>query len=80
MSVPSLHRFVIDRLLESRGHWRRIAKEIGLPYSTLGNIANKTVKDPGIKSIEPLALYFIRRDRMLAKEGAKVLRAFGLQP
>lgn len=50
----------------SRGHWPEIAKETGLGYFTLTNIAQGKVADPRISTVQKLYDYFRSREQVSA--------------
>jgi hypothetical protein len=60
--MPSLHEFVIERLLATRGNWAHVARYSRVPKRTLEKIARREIKNPGVISIERLAEYFRRAD------------------
>lgn len=54
----SLHEYVLEQLLASRGRWSEVAEESGVSKRTLEKIARREIKDPGVSHIEKLAAYF----------------------
>ena len=64
MSTESLLDFVRTRLSEQTGSWPLVARESGVPYSTVKKIALGETPNPGVITVEKLARYF--RDREAA--------------
>jgi transcriptional regulator with XRE-family HTH domain len=56
--MQSIHDFVVERLLDTRGSWSYIAKHSGVSKRTLEKIARREIKDPGVSNIEKLANFF----------------------
>jgi hypothetical protein len=69
----SLHDFVVSGLLKRKKTWPAIARETGVPYPTIGKIARREIKDPGVSSCERLA----RHLRLLDRQEAERLSAGG---
>lgn len=59
----SLHEFVVSGLLRRQGTWPAIARETGVPYPTIGKIARREIRDPGVTSCEKLARHLRLLDR-----------------
>lgn len=53
----SMHERVVARLQALKGHWPQVAKESGVPRSTLRKIAEGTVKNPWARTVEKLDRY-----------------------
>ncbi|NIF80155.1 hypothetical protein F3J20_22635 [Paraburkholderia sp. Cy-641] len=49
---------VVRRLRESKGKWREISRESGVPYATLTHLAQGHSADPRISTLQPLHDYF----------------------
>lgn len=64
----SMHDYVVESLRERRSEIERIAADVKISKWTLLKILQRQIKNPGIKSVEPLYKYF--KDR----EGAKLRR------
>lgn len=58
MTPAEILDYVRARLNESKGRWNSIAKEVGLPMSTVQSIAHGETRNPGILTVEKLAKYF----------------------
>lgn len=54
----SLYDFVMAELRAKRIPQRRIASESGVPFSTVCKIAQGSVKEPSVHTIQRLADYF----------------------
>lgn len=63
MKKTSMHEFVIDKLMESRGKWAAVAMFSGVPKRTLEKIARREIPNPGIKHVQALYDYFTRPKR-----------------
>lgn len=46
---------VVDRLQAHKGRWLEVAKETGVPYSTLAKIAQGKRKNPTLANFQALA-------------------------
>jgi len=66
MNEQPLYDFVMDRLRTREVTQRRIAKESGVPFSTVCKVAQGTVKEPSVHTIQRLADYFRRLDEKRA--------------
>lgn len=66
MNEQPLYDFVMDRLRTREVTQRRIAKESGVPFSTVCKVAQGTVKEPSVHTIQRLADYFRRLDEKQA--------------
>jgi len=49
---------VVHRLLSRRGDWPTVARESGVPYTTLTHIAQGHSRDPRISTVQALHDYF----------------------
>ncbi len=56
--MESTHDFVLERLEASKGEWREIAKDSGVPFGTVKRIGYGYTSHPRIDSVEKLARYF----------------------
>lgn len=54
----SIHEYVVERLMASRGRWPQIAADIGMSRRTIEKIARREVENPGVKAVEKIADYF----------------------
>lgn len=54
----NLYEFVMDELRSTRFTRDEIARESGVPLSTLNKIATASIKNPGVKHVQALANYF----------------------
>lgn len=54
----SIYQYVLDQLNQVKGTWPSVAEATGIPHRTLEKIARQETKDPGVSSIEKLAVYF----------------------
>jgi hypothetical protein len=70
----TLHDFVISGLQKRKSTWPAIARETGVPYPTIGKIARREIKDPGVTSVETLArhLRLLDRQEVERMQGAAV--------
>jgi hypothetical protein len=48
---------VVARLQALKGKWRKVASGSGVPYRTLKKIADGTVRNPGARTLEPIARF-----------------------
>lgn len=55
---PSLYGFVMAELRAKRIPQRQVARESGVPFSTVCKIAQGYVKEPSVHTIQRLADYF----------------------
>lgn len=58
-STINIYDFVMVRLRERRIPQRRIALESGVPFSTVCKIAQGSVKEPSVHTVQRLYEYFI---------------------
>jgi hypothetical protein len=66
-----LLEFVINGLRRHRGAWVAIARESGVTYKTICNIANGISEDPGVRKCEMLARNLkLRDEQALARQSA----------
>jgi len=56
--MDSIYQFVMAGLDATRGHWRQVADDTGIPLQTINKIGYRIVKDPGVSRVETLAKYF----------------------
>lgn len=62
MSTPTdIYEFVMSQFRAKRIKQRQVAKESGIPFSTVSKIAQGAVKDPSVHTIQRLANYFSER-------------------
>jgi len=62
MNTPfPIYDFVMARLRAKTIPQRQIARESGVPFSTVSKIAQGAVKDPGVHTVQRLADYFSRQ-------------------
>jgi transcriptional regulator with XRE-family HTH domain len=54
-----LHKFVLDELEKAKGRWGHVAQATGISRRTISKIAREEIPNPGIKSVEQLARYFV---------------------
>ena len=57
MNKPML-TYVLQQLDASKGNLPAIARGTGVPYRTLQKISLRTVKDPGVSTVQKLHDYF----------------------
>ena len=57
---PPLYEFVLSHLRARSIPQRRIARESGVPFSTVCKIAQGSVKNPSVHTVQRLADYFAR--------------------
>jgi predicted transcriptional regulator len=50
--------FVLSELEKRRNTWPVVARESGVPYSTIAKIAQGQIKDPKVGKVQRLANYF----------------------
>lgn len=64
MDTPpiNLYDFVMENLRSKRISQRQIARESGVPFSTVCKVAQGGVTDPSIHTIQRLADYFAKRE------------------
>ncbi len=62
ITEPSLYDFVMSRLRAKDVPQRQIARESGVPFSTVCKVAQGSVKEPSVHTIQRLADFFRRRD------------------
>lgn len=63
ITEPSLYDFVMSRLRAKDVPQRRIARESGVPFSTVCKVAQGAVKEPSVHTIQRLADFFRRVDQ-----------------
>lgn len=52
---------VLRKLDETKGEWREVSRNSGVPYSTLTKVAQRLRKAPSITTVQTLHDYFTRR-------------------
>lgn len=67
---PNLYDYVMGHLSAKRVTQKRIARESGVPFSTVTKIAQGIVKDPSVHTIQRLADYFSRNEVDQQQEAA----------
>jgi transcriptional regulator with XRE-family HTH domain len=72
---PPLYDFVMAELRAKRIPQRRIARESGVPFSTVCKIAQGSVKEPSVHTIQRLADYFRGVPAVASEEPARQVRA-----
>ena len=58
----NLYDQTIEKLNNSKGSFPTIAKDTGLDYDWLCQVASQRIKDPGIKKIERLYRYLTEQE------------------
>lgn len=53
-----IHKYVLGQLELTKGTWRAIADESGVPYDTITKIAQRQIEDPKVSKLQKLANYF----------------------
>ena len=62
MQTPTkIYDFVMEHLRSRTLPQRQVARESGVPFSTLSKIAQGVVKDPGVHTVQRLADFFARQ-------------------
>lgn len=62
MQTPTkIYDFVMNHLRAKTLPQRQVARESGVPFSTLSKIAQGAVKDPGVHTVQRLADFFARQ-------------------
>jgi len=59
---PKLYDFVMAQLRSKQIRQRQIARESGVPFSTVCKIAQGCVTDPSVHTVQRLADYFVAKD------------------
>ncbi|NIF88077.1 Cro/Cl family transcriptional regulator [Burkholderia sp. Cy-637] len=59
--------FVVDSLRASKGRWRQISADTGVPYDTLTKIALSRVSDPRVSNVQALHDYFVAAEPSMSK-------------
>lgn len=57
-TYPPIYDFVMANLRAKAIPQRVVARESGVPFSTVSKIAQGSVKDPGVHTVQRLADYF----------------------
>ncbi len=70
MKEQPLYDFVMARLRAKDVPQRRVARESGVPFSTVCKVAQGSVKDPSVHTIQRLADFFHKLDLGTNKEAA----------
>lgn len=74
----SLLDYVVQQLQSRKRGWPTIARDTGIPYSTVGKIARGEIRDPGVRAIETLAKHLQLLERHDAERaGASPMVAAG---
>lgn len=60
-TTQKIYDFVMQRLRDRAIPQRQVARESGVPFSTVSKIAQGAVKDPGVHTVQRLADYFSRQ-------------------
>jgi transcriptional regulator with XRE-family HTH domain len=60
ITSPPLYDFVMGHLKARSIPQRRVARESGVPFSTVCKIAQGSVKQPSVHTVQRLADYFAR--------------------
>lgn len=68
-SLP-MYDYVMAQLRQKRITQRRIARESGVPFSTVAKIAQGSVADPSVHTVQRLYDYFRSTECGLQKEAA----------
>lgn len=71
ITEPSLYDFVMSRLRAKDVPQRRIARESGVPFSTVCKVAQGAVKEPSVHTIQRLADFFRRIDQSTTVDAEK---------
>lgn len=67
---PKLYDYVMGHLRAKRIPQKQIARDSGVPFSTLCKIAQEDVKDPSVHTVQRLADYFARQEPTQQQEAA----------
>jgi hypothetical protein len=67
-----IHDYVVNALLQA--DVEKVALDTGVPLSTLRKIRHRHIKNPGIKSVEPLFFYFRNREGLESRDRFKARR------
>lgn len=69
MQTPTkIYDFVMEHLRAKTLPQRQVARESGVPFSTLSKIAQGAVKDPGVHTVQRLADYFASHQKPMTSE------------
>lgn len=60
--TPKLLDFVLERLDRRTPHWTEVAKATGVPYDTLKKIASRSTPNPGVRTVQAIADYFVEQE------------------
>lgn len=63
MKTIRLHKFVLDKLQETKGRWTDVAARSGVSKRTLEKIARQEIQDPGVSHIQKLVDFFQKEPR-----------------
>lgn len=69
-STINIYDYVMARFREKRIPQKRVALESGVPFSTVCKIAQGSVRDPSVHSVQRLFDYFVAVDGGVAVESA----------
>lgn len=61
-----LYDYVMARLRSRQYPQRMVAKESGVPFSTVSKIAQGAVKEPSVHTVQRLANYFLAQEHKAA--------------
>lgn len=62
----TIYEFVMAHLRAKAIPQKQIARDSGVPFSTLSKIAQGAVKDPGVHTVQRLADYFAKQSQTKA--------------
>ncbi len=65
-TYPPIYDFVMANLKAKAIPQRVVARESGVPFSTVSKIAQGSVKDPGVHTVQRLADYFAKQSQTQA--------------
>ena len=54
----TMYDFVMYQLQERKGSWPAVSRGSGVSIKTLGKIARREIKDPGVSHVQALYDYF----------------------
>ena len=57
-TTPNIYDFVMTQLRSKRIPQRQVARESGVPFSTVCKVAQGYVSDPSVHTVQRLADYF----------------------
>ena len=62
----TIYEFVMTHLRAKAIPQKQVARDSGVPFSTLSKIAQGSVKDPGVHTVQRLADYFAKQSQTQA--------------